>query len=90
MYIITLFTPGYSILNKDCLLFLFHGVTDVNKVVIFYKIEVLSTNYMYHLGVVWVFFHILIKSFYIIHENLIQSLFNRQNVLTKLELTTIF
>lgn len=47
---------------------------------------------MYHLGVIWVFFHIhvLIKSFYIIHENLIQSLFNRQNVLTKLELTTIF
>lgn len=43
---------------------------------------------MYHLGVVWVFFHILIKSFYIIHENLSQSLF--KNVFTKLELTIIF
>lgn len=53
-------------------------------------IEVLSTNYMYHLGVIWVFFHIhvLIKSFYIIHENLSQSLF--KNVLTKLELTIFF
>lgn len=51
-------------------------------------IEVLSTNYMYHISVVWVFFHILIKSVYIIHENLSQSLF--KNVLTKLELTIFF
>lgn len=42
--------------------------TDVDKVMIFQKIEILSSNY--HLRVIWIFFfHILNKSLYIILGN---------------------